>query len=66
MLFEFFRQNSLITDNNVTKIPKSAYAIREKNDKVQFNTSGKAYLDFISRHKRLSKEIDEKTQKNGI
>lgn len=66
MLFEFFRQNSLITDNNVTKIPKSAAVSGEKNDKVQFNAGGKAYLDFISRHKRLSKEIDEKTQKNGI
>lgn len=66
MLFEFFRQNSLITDNNVTKIPKSAGGGVEKNEKPQINTGGKAYLDFLSRHKRLSKEIDEKTQKNGF
>lgn len=60
MLFQFFKQNSLITDNNVAKIENRSQKYDDKPQNNQSPTNGKAYVEFLNRHKRLSKEIDDK------
>ncbi|MDD7398824.1 MAG: hypothetical protein PUG65_05635 [Firmicutes bacterium] len=60
MLFQFFKQNSLITDNNVAKIENRSQKYDDKPQNLQSRGNGKAYAEFLNRHKRLSKEIDDK------
>ncbi|MCI5819794.1 MAG: hypothetical protein MRZ86_04350 [Acidaminococcus sp.] len=50
----------MITDNNVAKIENRSQKYDDKPQNLQSRGNGKAYAEFLNRHKRLSKEIDDK------